>query len=52
MVPLNPNDPSVAWLEALKLIVRGESTSEPGLVTYRITLSAMDGFIKNPNLLR
>lgn len=51
-LPLNPEDPAVAWLEALKLIIRGEKTDTPRAMNYRITLSAMDAFSKNPNLLR
>jgi len=51
-LPLNPEEPSVAWLEALKLIIRGEKSDNPRTVIYRITLNAMDAFSKNPNLLR
>lgn len=49
---LDPSEPSVAWLESLKLIYRGEGAGDGVKVPFRISLYAMDYFSKNPNLLR
>lgn len=49
---LNPEDPSVAWLESLKILMRSGESSAPGTFSYRIAPNAMDMFTKNPNLLR
>jgi len=49
---LDPSEPSVAWLESTKIILRGGDAIDGKKVTYRIALFAMNYFSKNPNLLR
>ncbi len=49
---LDPTEPSVAWLESLKLLYRGEGAGDGKRVPFRISIYAMDYFSKNPNLLR
>jgi hypothetical protein len=45
-------EPSVAWLESIKLIQRGNGSSDGKRVPFRISLYAMDYLSRNPNLLR
>ena len=49
---LDPSEPSVAWLESTKIILRSGEATDGKKVAYRITLFAMDYFSKNPNTLR
>ncbi len=49
---LNPSEPSVAWLESTKIILRSGDVVDGKKAIYRITLFAMDYFTKNPNVLR
>lgn len=49
---LDPFEPSVAWLESTKIIIRSGETSDGKKLVYRIALFAMDYFLKNPNMLR
>ncbi len=49
---LDPTEPSVAWLESIKMIHRGEGSSNGRKLPFRISLYAMDYLSRNPNLLR
>jgi hypothetical protein len=49
---LDPNEPSVAWLESIKFLYRSEGSGEGARAPYRISMYAMNHLSKNPNLLR
>ena len=49
---LDPTEPSVAWLESIKLLYRSEGSADGAKTPFRISIYAMDYLSKNPNLLR
>ncbi len=50
-VPLDPNEPSVTCLEAIKVIFRGSSVIGSDKYIYKISPFAMHILTKNPNWL-